>query len=88
MKRTFSHAKEHPMKGDVVEIRERRIDDCDDEEYDSETMLRVLAVHESFVWVKVYGEGRHTWHLSRWKKRLGEAQVGTLIRGGDYDAPF
>lgn len=86
MKRHFVHARDTPMEGDIVEIRERRSDDG--ESYDCEAMLRVLAVREDFVWFKEYGEGRKTAHIKEWRRRLSSARLGTLIRGGDHDAPF
>lgn len=62
-----------PNAGDVVEIREILTDEVDGTEFEHDTLLRVLAVKEGLVWLKLYGQGFHTWSLARWIKRLTEA---------------
>lgn len=87
-RRDLVHVKTHPLAGDVIELREKHFVGSTDE-YDCETMLRVIAVAEELVWFKEYGKGRkNIVSVKEWKERIDAAQSGTLIRGADHDAPF
>lgn len=81
--RDVSHAREHPLSGDVLSLREH-FDEGDG--FDAETILRVLAVAEDHVWFKEYGKGRLTLHVKQWRNRVEKAQVAILIRG--HETPF
>lgn len=79
-RREFHHIKEHPIAGDVIELRLPG---------DAERMIRVLCFIEDYVGFKEYGPAGRQWvHIGRWRDLLGQATVATVIRPGDYNCPF
>lgn len=84
--RSFSDVRDHPLDGDIVELREWH--ETDAEAWDSEVMLRVLAVREEHVWFKEYGKGLLTLHVKQWRARLSNVLLGKLVRPGDAEIPF
>lgn len=88
VQRMPSHVRNHPLAGDVVELRERMIDPVSGDPFEGETMLRVVAVHEGRVWYKEYGAGHDLLLLTKWQERFDRAVAATLVRGADHDAPF
>lgn len=88
VRREPQHVRNHPLAGDVIELTERHVDPVSGEQFDAETMLRVVAVHEGRVWYKEYGKGHDLLLLSKWQERFDRSSARALIRGADHDAPF
>lgn len=69
-----------PLGGDVIEVGEVKFVGSTDECV-VETILRVLAVMEEYVWFKEYGiGGRCSCHVRRWIERLESAESVKVVR--------
>ena len=88
-KRMPSHVRNYPLAGDVLELAEKHSDPVSGETFETDTMIRVVAVHEGRVWLKQYDAAGHQLMLiSKWQERFDKAIRSVLIRGADHDAPF
>ena len=73
-----------PIRGDVVDIKEWITDEAEGVEFQHESMLRVVAVHEDRIWFKEYGKGHILATLNVWTNRLQKAKsTFTVAQFGD-----
>lgn len=73
-----------PIRGDVVDIKEWLIDDVTGGEFQHESMLRVIAVHEDRIWFKEYGKGHVLATLNVWASRLQKPKSAfTVVQFGE-----
>jgi hypothetical protein len=83
MAREFADARQFPVAGDTVEMREDLVSAVDGEAFVGDSMLRVLAVVEDWVWFKEYGRpGRPACTIHAWRERLTKGSGGKLILDG------
>jgi hypothetical protein len=73
-----------PIRGDVVDIKEWIIDEVTGGEFQHESMLRVVAVHEDRIWFKEYGKGHVLQPSNVWTSRLQKPKsTFTVVQFGN-----
>jgi hypothetical protein len=73
-----------PIRGDVVDVKEWLTDEVTGAEFQHESMLRVVAVHEDRIWFKEYGKGHDLVTLNVWINRLQKPKSAfTVVHFGD-----
>lgn len=72
--RSISDIHNEPTRGDVVQIKEMRVD-ADGNAFEADVMVRVVAAHEGRVWIREYGAGHSIVSLSKWQRRFTSATL-------------